>query len=125
MNYKVFTGTKFKQNCTQQFIYYKLNNVLKWELICFISDDLLHDEGMAYNVMKLMIEHVKNNISQEIDTIHYFSDECAGQYKNCKHFINICYHEQGFAMKCTWSFFATSHSESSCDGIGGTVKRLT
>ena len=28
-------------------------------------------------------------------------------------------------MKCTWSFFATSHGKSLCDGIGGTVKRLT
>ena len=47
------------------------------------------------------------------------------QYKNCKHFIKICHHEQDFAMKCTWSFFATSLSKSPCDGIGGTVKRLT
>ena len=28
-------------------------------------------------------------------------------------------------MKCTWSFFATSHGKSPCDSIGGTVKRLT
>ena len=34
-------------------------------------------------MMKLTIEHVKSNISQEIETIHYFSDGCAGQYKNC------------------------------------------
>ena len=26
-------------------------------------------------------------------------------------------------MKATWSFFATSHGKSPCDGIGGTVKR--
>ena len=25
----------------------------------------------------------------------------------------------------TWSFFATSHGKSPCDGIGGTIKRLT
>ena len=28
-------------------------------------------------------------------------------------------------MKCIWSFFASSHGKSPCDGIGGTVKRLT
>ena len=28
-------------------------------------------------------------------------------------------------MKCTLSFFVTSHSKSPCDGISGTVKRLT
>ena len=28
-------------------------------------------------------------------------------------------------MHCEWNFFATSHGKSPCDGIGGTVKRLT
>ena len=37
----------------------------------------------------------------------------------------ICHHEQDFAMKCTWAFIATSHGKSPCDGIGGTVKKLT
>ena len=40
---------------------------------CFISDELLHDVDMVYHVMKLTIEHVKSNISQEIETIHYYS----------------------------------------------------
>ena len=79
---------------------------------------------MVYHVMKLTIEHVKSNISQEIETIHYFSDGCTG-YKNCKHFINVCHHEEDFTMKCTWSFFVTTHCKSPCDCIGGTVKRLT
>ena len=42
-----------------------------------------------------------------------------------KNFLNICHNEQDFAVKCTWSFFATIHGKSPCDGIGGTVKRLT
>ena len=28
-------------------------------------------------------------------------------------------------MKATWSFFASSYGKSPCDGISGTVKRLT
>ena len=56
--------------------------------------------------------------------IHYFSDGCAGQYKNCKHFLNLCYHQEDFSMRCIWNFFATSHGKSPCDGLGGTVKRL-
>ena len=63
--------------------------------------DLLHDVTMVYHMMKITIAHVKSNISQEIETIHYFSDRCAGQYKNCKHFMNICQHEQNFSIKCT------------------------
>ena len=30
-----------------------------------------------------------------------------------------------FGIDATWVFFATSHGKSPCDGIGGTVKRLT
>ena len=97
----------------------------KNDSICFISDDLVHDVDMVYHIMKLTVEYVKNNISPDIEAIHYFSDGCAGQYKNCRNFLNICHHEQDFAVKCTWSFFATSHGMSPCDSIGGTVKRLT
>ena len=31
--------------------------------------------------------------------------------------------QQDFELDCEWYFFATSHGKSSCDGIGGTVKR--
>jgi hypothetical protein len=92
---------------------------------CFISDDLLIDLDVVYHVMKLIIEHIKSNISHQIETVYYCSDGCAGQYKNCKHFINICHHQQDFSTEWRWSFFATSHRKSPCDGIGGTVKRLT
>ena len=57
--------------------------------------------------------------------MHYFSDGCAGQYKNYKNFINFCLHEKAFNVKCDWSFFATSHGKSLCDGLGGTLKQLT
>ena len=57
--------------------------------------------------------------------MHYFSDGCAGQYKNCKNFINLCLHEKDFGIECSRSFFATSHGKSPCDGVGGTLKRLT
>lgn len=32
---------------------------------------------------------------------------------------------QTWKINCIWSFFATSHGKSPCDGIGGTIKRLT
>ena len=54
--------------------------------------------------------------------VHYFSDGSAGQYKNHYNIINLCHHKGLFAE---WHFFATSHGETACDGIGGTAKRLT
>ena len=56
--------------------------------------------------------------------MHYFSDGCAGQYKNCKNFLNLCLHYGDFRVKCEWNIFATSHGKSPCNGIGRTVKRL-
>ena len=59
----------------------------------------------------------------EITSIEYWSDGCAGQYKNYKNMMNLCRHNEDFGLKASWYFFDTSHGKSPCDGIGGTVKR--
>ena len=74
--------------------------------------------------MKDTIKYIRDNITEALSKVHYFSDGCAGQYKNCKNFLNLCLHNSDFGVKCEWNFFATSHGKSPCDGIGGTVKRL-
>ena len=38
--------------------------------------------------------------------------------------MNLCLHEKDFQLKAQWSFFATWHGKTECDGIEGTVKRL-
>ena len=58
-----------------------------------------------------------------ITILFYFSDGCAGQYKNCKNFINLCHHCDDFGLDAEWIFFVTSHGKSSCDGIGEFVER--
>ena len=116
-----------QQQCTMHplVIYYKVEEELCHQSLCFISDDLTHDVSMVYQIIKLSINFIKENVNPNIKTIHYFSDGCAGQYKNCKNFLNLCHHFTNFSVHCTWSFFATSHSKSPCDGLGGTVKCLT
>ena len=37
--------------------------------------------------------------------------------------MNLCLHKQDFGLHAEWIFFATSHSKSPCDRIGGSVKR--
>ena len=39
--------------------------------------------------------------------------------------LNLRRHKDDFGIDATWVLFATSHDKSPCDGIGGTVKRLT
>lgn len=90
---------------------------------CIISDDLKHDVSMVYKSQEKVLKFVKEN-SPHIEEVHYFSDGCAAQYKNKYNFLNLSHHENDFNLKAVWSFFATSHGKSECDGIGGTAKRL-
>ena len=48
-----------------------------------------------------------------------------GSTKIAKNMLNQSLHLQDFEIESTWSFFATSHDKSPCDGIGGTIKWLT
>ena len=116
-----------KQSCTLQpiVIYHIKDNKLTERSLCFISDDLNHDTGFVHEVMKRSADFIKEEICPEVSKVHYFSDGCAGQYENCKNFINLCLHEKDFGIECNWSFFATTHGKSPCDGVGGTLKRLT
>ena len=74
--------------------------------------------------MKTLLEVLKVK-HPAIKKVHYFSDGCAGQYKNRYNFINLCFHKEDFELLAEWNFFATSHGKTACDGIGGTAKHLT
>ena len=52
------------------------------------------------------------------------SDGAALQYKNRKNFMNLCHHKEDFSVIAKWHFSATSNGKGTCDGVGGTVKRL-
>ena len=78
-----------------------------------------------YKVLQATIDFMKNELNLQLQLIHYFSDGCAAQYKNCKNILNLCHHKEDYLIDCMWNFFATSHGKSTCDGIGNTVKRIT
>ena len=84
---------------------------------------MIHDVNMVYKIIEVVCNDIKTNLPQ-IKNIEYFSDGCAGQYKNCKNMLNLCFHCEDFGFTAKWNFFATSHGKQPCDGIGGTVKRL-
>ena len=106
-------------------VYYKVNNSIQSHSPCFVSNDLTHDVDMIYEVIKHTIDFAKIFIPLDINKVHYFSGGCGGQYKNCKTMLNQTYHFKNFGIKATWSYFATSHGKSPCNGIGDTIKRLT
>ena len=105
-------------------IYYKDGNSLSHLSYAIISEDNTHDVHFVYKVIELVILDLKVKLPN-LSFIHMFTDGCAGQYKNRKTMFNLCQLEHEFHIKGEWNFFATSHGKSPCDGIGGTIKRLT
>ena len=105
-------------------VYYKENGKLAQNSFCFISDYLEHDTEFVFVIQRELLKILKETVPT-ITEVEYFSDGCAAQYKNYKNMLNLCRHKVDFGIDATWVFFATSHGKSPCDGIGGTVKRLT
>lgn len=115
-----------KSMCTLHpaIVYYKLDGLIMSFSMCVLSDDLEHDVPFVHEVQHQLVSLLKSKLPK-LTQIEYNSDGCAAQYKNCKNFLNLCHHQSDFGIRAAWSFFATSHGKSACDGIGGTVKRLT
>ena len=86
-------------------IYHRTENALIQTSICILSDDLTHDVSFVYKAMEAAVEFIKTRLIPDIKTIHYFSDGRAGQYKNRKHFYNLCFHASDFSVDCKWKFF--------------------
>ena len=73
-------------------LYYRKENESDLVLasVCFTSDDLKQDVNFVYNVMKDTVKYIRDNITEILFDGYYFSDGYAGQYKNCKNFLNFC-----------------------------------
>ena len=53
--------------------------------------------AMVYTFLQNLIPYIKINYLQ-VKKIIYFSDGCAGQYKNQYYFINLLQHEEDFGL---------------------------
>lgn len=102
--------------------YYKQDNKVLHGNLVIISDCGTHDTVAVHYFIRRLVNHLRENFPV-LQSIVYFSDGCAGQYKNLKNFLNLCCHEKDFGIPAEWHFFATSHGKGPSDGIGGTVKR--
>ena len=113
-----------KEYCTVHpaVLHMKKDGTVVTVSLCFISDDLSHDTSFVWALQRKLADYVHQNFSH-VKTIEYFSDGCAGQYKNFKNFLNLTYHFNDFDILGIWNFFASCHGKSNCDGVGAAVKR--
>ena len=92
--------------------------------LSILLGDLGHNVSFFKKVLHETFAYIKE-VNPTITKNYYFLDGFTPQYKICRHFFNLCHHENDFSDDCVWNFFATSHGNSPCHGIDGTVKRLT
>ena len=113
-----------KKYCTIHpvVIYLIENGKMVAESFCVITEDLTHDTCLVEVIIEKIVSFLKENFPN-ITNVEYFSDGCAAQYKNCNIFSFLCKHKKKFGISASWSFFASCHGKSPCDGIGGPIKR--
>ena len=56
--------------------------------------------------------------------IHYLTDSPTSQYRNKMIFSVVANHHELFGVNASWIYFEAGHGKGSCEGVGGTVKRL-
>lgn len=86
-----------------------------------ISDDKSHSKFSVWTFLKNIITNIK--ITNDIDYLCLFSDNCAGQFKSKFTLSNLCWFETDFGLNAEWNFFSSSHGKGAMDGVGGVVKR--
>ena len=104
-------------------VYYRESDSseLRYPNFVVISNCMNHDTVAVHLFQRKFLKHALAFFPLKII---YFSDGAASQYKNLKHFINLCSHQADFGISTEWHFSATSHGKGACDGLGDTVKRL-
>lgn len=104
-------------------IYYKNeNNELQHLSYVVISECLKHDSVAVYLFITKLVKFLESQF-KVISKLIFFTDGCAGQYKNRKNFFNVYCHKLDFGYECEWHFHATAHAKGPSDGLGGTLKR--
>ena len=88
-----------------------------------ISENKDHDTIAVHLFQRKLIKFLTDHFGTKPKKIIYVSDGCAGQYKDCYNFKNLCHHNEDFDVEAEWHFFATAHGKSGANGIGGTIKR--
>ena len=90
-----------KEQCTLHpvVLYYQDDNKeVQCTSLCFLSSDLEHDTSFVFELQRQTCEYIKKALPN-VTLLEYFSDGRAGQYKNFKTFLNLCYHSSDLGFE--------------------------
>ena len=66
-----------------------------------ISDHNEHNAITIYGFLQVVLKYLREKLPA-ITKIFYFSDGCAGQYKNFKDLAKISHHNNDFGLDAEW-----------------------
>ena len=84
------------------------DEALEHRNICVVSDSREHSTVTVHAFLSVVLPYLQTQFPN-MKKVHYFTDGCAGQYKNKNNFLNLCHHQEDFNLDGEWNFFATSH----------------
>ena len=64
----------------------------------------INNVALVYELQKAILADLKCKLP-ELSTIIYFTDGCAGQYKNREKFYNHCQHKSDIGLSASWVLF--------------------
>ena len=83
-----------------------------------------HSAATVLTIMDQLIPNVKL-LNQNTTCIHYWTDNPTSQYRNKVIFNTIANHEILYGVKAKWNIWEAGRGKGTCDGLGGTCKRMT
>lgn len=89
--------------------------------IIIVSDDLNHSKEAIAVFFITILKKIQDNI----DSLSFWSDGPASQYKNRFMFAFLPHLQKKFNIqRIKYNFFATGHGKGPVDGLGGSTKRM-
>ena len=61
---------------------------------------------------------------KQLEIVHYVTDSPFSQYRTKVMFFVVANRQEIIVLQACWDYFEAGHGKGSCDGIGGTVKRV-
>ncbi|CAC5422422.1 unnamed protein product [Mytilus coruscus] len=112
-------GASKKQLTLHTRVFY---TALRSQTFCTVSDSLDHNPCSVWAFMDPILDKLLQE-NKDVDTLHFFSDGPATQYKQKGNFLLFTHEMTVRNLSGEWNFHERGHGKRVPDGVGGALKR--
>ena len=112
-------GASKKQLTLHTGVFY---TALSSQTFCAVSDSLDHNPCSVWAFMDPILDKLLH-ANKDVDTVHFFSDGPATQYKQKGNFLLFTHEMTVRNLSGEWNFHESGHGKGVPDGVGGALKR--